>query len=112
MKKVFKTIGAFLLGVVGIFLLIRKSDNNKEEKIAEVDKAIEEKEEAIVAVHQEAEVVEKKRKKRRKNINHTKAKATTLETKKQTIKVEAPATAQEAKANILNKTNRGRKPKA
>ena len=110
MKTVFKAIGAFILGAVGIFLLTRKSNDNKE-KIAEVDKAIEEKEEAVVKVQQEADVIEKKRKKRKKNINHSKAKAANLETQKQNIKPKAPATAQEAKADILSKTNRGRKPK-
>jgi septal ring factor EnvC (AmiA/AmiB activator) len=109
MKKVFKIIGGLILGIIGIFLITRNKSNNKEE-IAKIDDAIAEKEEKIEEVQQEAVVIEKARKKRKKNINRSKNKAIALETQKQNIEVETPVSAQDAKANILNKTNRGRKP--
>jgi septal ring factor EnvC (AmiA/AmiB activator) len=109
MKKVFSIIGVALAAIVGIFLATRKSGNA--EKIEKIDDAIKEKEEKVEEVKQEAEKIQKRRKKTKKNINQSKAKTAQLEEAKANIQVERPADAQAAKANILNKTNRGRKPK-
>jgi septal ring factor EnvC (AmiA/AmiB activator) len=109
MKKVFSIIGGIILGAIGIFLATRKSDNA--EKIEKVDAAIKEKEEKVEEVKQEAEKIQKRRKKTKKNIHQSKAKTAQLEEAKANIQVERPVDAEAAKTNILNKTNRGRKPK-
>jgi cell division protein FtsL len=110
MKKVFNIIAAAVAAIVGIFLITRKSSTP--EKIEKIDDSIKEKEERVEEVKAEAEVIEKTRKRRKKNAHYAKKKAANLEEKKQNIQPIRPATAQAAKENILSKTNANRKPKA
>jgi uncharacterized coiled-coil DUF342 family protein len=108
-KKYWAVIVAAVITVIGIFAVTsRKSSNKKADKIK---KQIDDNKQQVDELQGKVDVVETQREVVKTEIKQHEQAIETLKHEKENIVVQEAKTVQAAKDNILNKTNRGRKPK-
>jgi septal ring factor EnvC (AmiA/AmiB activator) len=104
-KKYWVVIAGAITAVIGFMLL-----NTKSKTKTTINKKIKENEKEIEVLEEKIATVETKRVNVAKKIAKTESKIAVLEDKKENIEIQE-TTVEEAKANILAKTSRGRKKK-
>ena len=107
-KKYWAIIIGAIIALGGIIMSIISVTKTK--KLDKLDKQIDDNKQKVDNLQGKVEVVEEQRQEVKDEIKHQEQVISDLKQQKETVTVEEPKTVKEAKANILNKTRRGRKP--
>jgi len=106
-KKYWAIIVGAILAAFGIGIAVHKKLNDKQ--LAKSDKKIDDNKQQADIISGKVDAIETQKTEVKKDISTLEAEVKVLEDKKQNIKVETPKTTNQAKTNILNKTNKKKK---
>ena len=109
--KIIKKYWAIIIGSIvaafGMAIAINRKTTVK--AVKKLDKQIDDNTHQVDIISGKVDAIETQKTEAKKDILTAETKVKTLEDKKQNIKVELPKTANQAKTNILNKTNKKKK---
>jgi uncharacterized protein (DUF3084 family) len=106
-KKYWAIIVSSIVAAFGIAIAINKKTTVK--AVKKLDKQIDDNTHQVDIISGKVDAIETQKTEVKKDISTVETKVKALEDKKQNIKVDLPKTTNQAKTNILNKTNKKKK---